>query len=67
MKGIIDRFEGRFAIVETHDGFIKLERSSLPPEAGEGTHIILHENDVSIDQQATKRAQETVADLIKGL
>ena len=37
MTGIIDRFEGGFAVVETDSGFVNIPTDSLPAGAGEGS------------------------------
>ena len=37
---IIDRFEMRFAILETDDGMVSVPREQLPPEAKEGDILI---------------------------
>ena len=41
MKGIIDRFEGEFAVVETDGGFVNVPKAKLPAEAKEGAVIDL--------------------------
>ncbi len=35
MKGVIDRFEGEFAVVETDGGFVNVPKAKLPAEAKE--------------------------------
>ena len=55
-KGIIDRFEEDWAVIELEDGgFIDIPISNLPPNASEGS-VVSIEND-----RATLLAEETQA------
>lgn len=58
-KGIIDRFEGDWAVVELEDGsFVDIAISNLAPDASEGD-VVLIEGDRTIllheETQARKR------------
>lgn len=67
MKGIIDRFEGEYAVVECGDGKIKnIKRSTIPAEAGEGDVLVLGDS-ISIDYAETKKRKEKIKELSKGI
>lgn len=56
MKYTIDRFEGKFAIVELEDKhFINLPREAIPREAKEGDVI-----SVTIDKGETERCKKEI-------
>ena len=55
---IIDRFEMRFAILETDDGMVSVPREQLPPEAKEGDILITNTLASEIDTSATKTRRE---------
>lgn len=61
-RGIIDRFEGKYAIIECEGGFDRVERSELPPSAKEGDSVVL-DSKIVIDKGAT----ENRIKFIKGL
>ena len=67
MKGIIDRFEGQYAVVELEDGqMINIDKAQLPVEAKEGMVILISEN-VTIDTEETKKRKEEIEELTKDL
>ena len=54
MRYTIDRFEGKFAILEAENGETTgMERARLPREAGEGDIVIHEYGQFRIDAQAT--------------
>lgn len=55
---IIDRFEMRFAILETDDGMVSVPREQLPPETKEGDILIPNNLGYEIDTSATKTRRE---------
>lgn len=58
MKGVIDRFEGKMAVVVLDDGeCFNIEISKLPGEARPGDVIIIEEN-ITIDYNETKNRKE---------
>ncbi|TDT62371.1 DUF3006 domain-containing protein [Fonticella tunisiensis] len=58
MKGVIDRFEGSFAVVVMDDGAIKnIHRDKLPEGAKEGDVLILGDR-VEIDVEETKKRKK---------
>ncbi|MBQ0139765.1 MAG: DUF3006 domain-containing protein [Kurthia sp.] len=67
MKGIIDRFEGNYAMVEMHEGTIEyIFKNILPTEVDVGDIITIHtDHHISLDVEGTaKRRKEidTLAD-----
>lgn len=73
MKGIIDRFEGEYAIVEIYDfknydkkRFIDIPRSKLPKEASAGDCLII-ESTIKIDLQETLRRKNKIENLFEEL
>lgn len=61
-RGIIDGFEGEYAIVECRGGFERIKRSQLPPSAKEGDSVVL-DRQIVIDKGET----DSRIKLIKGL
>ena len=60
MRYVIDRFEGRFAVLEAENGeFTGVERARLPDQAQEGSVVVHELGSLRLDQQATqeRRAQ----------
>ena len=67
MKGIIDRFEGEYAVVELSDGkMIDIDRSQLPMEAEEGMVIDISSS-ITINLDETKRRKEEIEKLTEDL
>lgn len=63
MKYIIDRFEGKFAVVELENGkFVDIPREAIPETAHEGDII-----SITVDESATKKAKEDIEKLEKKL
>ena len=58
--GIIDRFEGGFAVVEIDGSLKNVRRRSIPPEAREGDVLIMIGRRWQIDQEATERLRQEV-------
>ncbi|HEX3011395.1 MAG TPA: DUF3006 domain-containing protein [Syntrophomonadaceae bacterium] len=52
IKGIIDRFEGDYAVVEIEGGMKVISRQSLPAEACEGDMVVFKKNNWIIDHNA---------------
>lgn len=67
IPGVIDRFEGTFAVVKTGSGFMRILKSKLPPHAREGAHILIGENGITLDEEKTRAALEKAAALLKDL
>lgn len=67
IKLIIDRFEGKYAILETQDKttlIFNFPRHLLPQEAKEGTVLNIN---ISIDQEETKRRKDKIRNLLNKL
>jgi hypothetical protein len=64
-KGIIDRFEGDYAIIEM-DGVMKqVKRTDLPADAREGDSLVFieSENQWQIDRKATDQLKDEIREL----
>jgi hypothetical protein len=67
VKGIIDRFEGKYAVVEVEGGrMIDVDKSQLPLGAKEGMVIQISER-ITIDIEETKKRKEEIEELTKDL
>ncbi|MFO7152929.1 MAG: DUF3006 domain-containing protein [Bacillota bacterium] len=64
-KGIIDRFEGDFAVIETSHGMINVKKHLLPENAREGDVINLE--DFSIDETSTAFRRKKIEKLTEEL
>lgn len=62
MYGVLDRFEGDFAVIQTDQGEIRnIKKILLPKEAKEGDVIDMEK--LTIDENETKRRQKAISDL----
>lgn len=67
MKGIIDRFEGKYAIVELEDRkMINIDKKQLPKGVEEGMVINISEN-ITINKDETKKRKEEIKKLTENL
>ena len=67
MKGIIDRFEGKYAVVELEDGkMINIDKIQLPIGVEEGMVIHISES-ITIDIDETKKRKEEIEKLTEDL
>jgi len=67
IKLIIDRFEGKYAILESQDKdsiIFNFPRHLLPQEAKEGTVLNIN---INIDQEETKRRKNKIQNLLDKL
>lgn len=67
MKGIIDRFEGTLAIVETDDGMIQIDILKLPKESKEGDALLIEGDDIRIDIEETRNRKKRIRALMDEL
>jgi hypothetical protein len=68
MKGIIDRFEGEYAICEIEFGeIIKIDKHRLPEIAAEGDAIIIDGDNITIDREETLKRKEKIKKLMEEL
>ncbi|MCB2294610.1 DUF3006 domain-containing protein [Clostridium algoriphilum] len=67
MKGIIDRFEGKYAVVELEDGkMINIDKIKLPIGVHEGIVIQIAET-ITINIEETKKRKEVIEKLTENL
>jgi hypothetical protein len=67
MKGIIDRFEGNYAVVELQDGkMINIDKTQLPIGIEEGMVIHISKS-ITIDIEETKKRKEAIEKLTEDL
>lgn len=67
MKGIIDRFEGEYAVVELEDGkMININKIQLPIGVEEGTVIDISEC-ITINSYETLKRKKEIEKLTKNL
>jgi len=68
MKIIIDRFEGPYAVCEKYNReMINIIRTSIPPEAAEGTVLTIQDGIITIDFEETNRKKAEIEELTKDL
>ncbi|MDI3481338.1 MAG: hypothetical protein PWQ97_993 [Tepidanaerobacteraceae bacterium] len=62
MYGVIDRFEGEFAVIETDDKkILNIKRNHLPEKAREGDVVDL--KTMAVDEEETLRRKEYIRKL----
>ncbi len=67
MRGIIDRFEGKYAVVELQHGeMINIDKMELPIGVEEGMVIQISES-ITIDIEETKKRKEEIEKLTEDL
>lgn len=67
VKGIIDRFEGKYAVVELQDRrMINIDKAQLPEGSKEGIVINISES-ITIDIEETKKRKKEIEELTKDL
>lgn len=68
LQGIIDRFEGEFAVVEIEGTEMKdFPKSVLPRGAKIGDVLIINGDEITISNKNTKRLRKEVNDLMDEL
>lgn len=68
VKGIIDRFEGKIAVVEIDGKEMKdYPKSKLPKGAKVGDMLIINGDQISISQEGTEKLQKDIDDLMEEL
>jgi len=68
MKVIIDRFEGNYAVCEKEDRtMINIEKAKVLCQAKEGDVLIIKENEIIIDKEATLKRKEQIKEQTKDL
>lgn len=66
-KGIIDRFEGGFGIIELDSGFERIDRKLLPSTAKEGDCIIIEGSRITIDTERNANRHKQLKQLMDKL
>lgn len=68
MKGIIDRFEEEYAVVELSDGsFKEIKRIYLPRETKEGDFINIIGTQITLDLEESKKRRDRINNLMEDL
>ncbi|KPU26881.1 pyruvate kinase [Caloranaerobacter sp. TR13] len=68
MKGTIDRFEGKYAIVELENlKIINILKDKLPQNAKEGDVVVIKDNEYYIDIEETQRRKEQIEKVFEDL
>ena len=66
-KGIIDRFEGKIAVIEFDDEMKDMPKNKLPKEAIVGDVLVFNGDQITIDQKGTKKLKQEIDDLMDEL
>lgn len=64
---IIDRIEGRIAVLETDEGIVEISADELPSDAAEGDILINFDGEWRIDREATEQRRALVSNKLKRL
>ncbi|MED4256369.1 DUF3006 domain-containing protein [Priestia megaterium] len=67
IKGIIDRFEEGFAVVEIEGITKDYPKDIFPEDAQVGDVVYITGNKVTVDRQETKKREEEIEDLMNEL
>ncbi|WP_242851750.1 DUF3006 domain-containing protein [Caloranaerobacter sp. TR13] len=68
IKGTIDRFEGKYAIVELENlKIINILKDKLPQNAKEGDVVVIKDNEYYIDIEETQRRKEQIEKVFEDL
>ena len=65
MKGIIDRFEGEFVVVEIEGGTKDFPKSMFPTEARPGDVVLISDNEISIQNKETEKLRKEIEQLME--
>jgi len=66
-KGIIDRFEGDYAVVEFDGQTEDILKSQLPEDAKIGDTLVFDKNKITVDKNDTETRKEEIQDLMDEL
>ncbi|APH16690.1 hypothetical protein NPD5_2205 [Clostridium sporogenes] len=68
MKGIIDRFEENFAIVELEDKrIINIDKSIIPKKAKEGDVINIEGDTITLNEKESERLKKEIDELTEDM
>jgi hypothetical protein len=66
-KGILDRFEGDYALIEFEGKITDIPRKKVAAEAKEGDVLILVDGIYQVDQAETQKRKDSIAELTKNI
>lgn len=66
-KGIIDRFEGNFAVVEFEDRTEDIPKEILPNDCKVGDVLTISDNKITVDKAETLKRKEEINNLMNEL
>ncbi len=64
IKGIIDRFEGEYAVIEIGNETKDILKSSLPKQAKVGDVIYFNGDQIVVDKEETEKLRKEIEDLM---
>ncbi|MDN4526351.1 DUF3006 domain-containing protein [Fictibacillus fluitans] len=64
VKGIIDRFEGKYAVVEIGNETRDILRSNLPEHVQTGDVVYFKGDKVVVDKEETEKRRKEIEDLM---
>jgi Protein of unknown function (DUF3006) len=64
MRGIIDRFEGDFVVVEIDGKTRDVERYLFPSDAKPGDAVIIEGTKITIDREKTEKLRKEIEELM---
>ena len=64
MQGIIDRFEGEYAVIEYEKKMYNISKIFIPEEAKEGNVLNIK---ITVDQSGTDEQKEEISQLMKNV
>ncbi|MCG7408240.1 DUF3006 domain-containing protein [Paenibacillus sp. ACRRX] len=65
--GVIDRFEGDWAVIEMNGDMQEVERRQLPAHARPGDAVVIEDGKIRVDQERTVRLRQEADMLIDEL
>lgn len=66
-KGILDRFEGDFAIIEMNDQTIDVPKTKLPKDINIGDQVIIDGENIALDLEGTRKLRTEIDHLANEL
>ena len=63
-KGIIDRFEGEYAVIEINGETKDFSKTMLPNDVQVGDVVLIDGDKISIDKEETKQRKERIKKLL---
>jgi len=66
-RGIVDRFEGDYAIIELDKGFERIAKGKLPTTVKEGDVIVIDKEKIYVDIEETNKRKNKIKGLFDKL